>query len=90
MYDDTTYKIFYETSIDPETEFHILESSSKRRGPILYYNLQVPSLYASERLMTKKANKYIMDLLAYIPPIRHEYFKALNMLENFVVETKDD
>lgn len=31
-----------------------------------------------------------MDLLAYIPPIRHEYFKALNMLENFVVETKDD
>lgn len=40
--------------------------------------------------MTKKANKYIMDLLAYIPPKHHEYFKALNVSENFVVEVKDD
>lgn len=72
LYDNTTYKIFYETPIDPETEFHILESSSKRGGPILYYNLQVPPLYANERLMTQKANKYIMDLLVYTPPIHHE------------------
>lgn len=68
----------YETSMDFEAGFHVLNFSPKKERPKLCYNLHLPPLYANVRLREKYKDSY---LLLYIPLIYQEYFKALRISE---------
>lgn len=68
----------YETSMDFEAGFHVLNFSPKKERPKLCYNLHLPSLYANVRPRKKYKDSF---LLLYIPLIYQEYFKALRISE---------
>lgn len=68
----------YETSMDFEAGFHVLDFLPKKERPKLCYNLHLPPLYANVGPREKYKDSY---LLLYIPLIYQEYFKALKISE---------
>ena len=68
----------YETSMDFEAGFHVLDFLPKKERPKLCYNLHLPPLYANMGPREKYKDSY---LLLYIPLIYQEYFKALKISE---------
>lgn len=78
--------------MDPVAEYRVLDVSSKRGRPKLYYNLQLCLLYASERSVIKEKYEDTADLLPCFPSIHHEHFKVLKLFEtkNVVIEADND
>ena len=73
--------MLYKTSMEQYAEFKIIDLSPQRYHnkirPTNFGNIKLPSLYIKSRSITSDKYKN-MDLLPYILPIHHEYFKMLN------------
>lgn len=76
------YKILYKTTMDENAEFKILDLLPRRGRPKKFGNIVLPSLYKSIRSITSLKYRHMMDLLRYIPPEHHNYFKSLPHTEN--------
>jgi hypothetical protein len=72
------YKMFYKTSMEPDAKFCILDLSPKGGRPKKYDKIQFLPLYKGILPITTTKYKDMMDLLSYIPPIHHAYFKNLH------------
>ena len=79
---NSSYKMFYKTSLDDNSEFKILDLSPKIGRPRIYENIDLPPLYTTIRPITKEKHKDMMDLLPYIPPIFHKHYFPKYVLMN--------
>ena len=70
-----SYEMFYETSMNGAL-FKTLGLLS-RRGRARNFNIELTLLL--QKCKTNRNTKYndTMDLLHYMPPVRHNYFKSL-------------
>ena len=71
------YSISYKTSME-DTDFKTLDlSPTVRRRPPKFKRIALKSLYINARPITHEKYKDMMQLLPYIPPVHHKYFKTL-------------
>ena len=70
------YKMSYKTSMNEDGIFKILDLLPRQVRPRSYNNIELTLLYKNVSIATLKYND-IMDLLHYIPPVHHNYFKFL-------------
>ena len=75
-------KILYKTTMDENAKFKILDLLPRRGRPKIFGNIVLSSSYKSIRSITSLKYRYIIDLLRYIPPKHHNYFKSLPHTEN--------
>jgi hypothetical protein len=81
--------------MEPDAKFYILDLSPKRGISNKYDKIQFIPLYKGILpIITTTKYKDMMDLLSYIPPIDHDYFKNLHHsdtdVEQFALIMDDD
>ena len=69
--------MFYKLTLHEKDEFLTLDLSPKRGRPKRYSQIEMDPIYAGSSSVTSAKYKDMMDLLPYIPPIYHSYFKIL-------------
>ena len=76
------YTILYKTSMK-EKEFKTVNLLPTRPGrPRKFEKIALAPLYQDARPITYEKYKDIKQLLPYIPPVHHEYFKTLPHAEH--------
>lgn len=81
---DLPLQFQFKETLNPETEFHIVDLSKKKsvgRSSRGLTNVVQQPLYHTRRTVTAAKKKDMMDLLPYIPPVHHNFYK------NFPTET---
>ncbi|KYQ50443.1 hypothetical protein ALC60_10456, partial [Trachymyrmex zeteki] len=76
------YKIFYKISMDENAEFKILDLLPRRGRPRKFENIVLIPLYKNIRQISTAKYKDMMDLLRYILPEHHDFFKSLPHTQN--------
>lgn len=76
------YKIFYKTSMNENENFKVLNLSPRRGRPRRFENIVLAPLYKNIRQVTTAKFKDMIDLLRYIPPEHHDFFKSLSHAQN--------
>ena len=76
------YKIFYKTSMNENENFKVLNLLPRRGRPRKFENIVLTPLYKNIRQITTAKFKDIIDLLRYIPPEHHDFFKSLSHAQN--------
>ena len=72
--------MLYKISFNENAEFNTLDIRSPRReGPQKFENIILAPLYHHTRPITSQKDNDMMDLLPYILPIDHDYFKKLSL-----------
>lgn len=72
------YLIQFKYNLDEDMAFNSINIKKRNVGrPSILANLDQPLLYPTIRSITKEKRKDMMDLLKYIPPVNHDYFKNL-------------
>lgn len=75
------YTMLYKNSFDENAEFKTLDLSHRLGRPQKFENIILSPLYDNARPVTSEKFNDMMDLLPYIPPIHHNYFKQLSRNE---------
>nr|CAH7716593.1 unnamed protein product [Callosobruchus chinensis] len=77
------YKIYYKETLNEDWSFEVINLQQNRKGaPKLFKNINLPPLYDSPRPVNNNKKKNMEELLQFIPPIHHNFFKDLNIDEN--------
>lgn len=76
------YKIFYKTSMNENENFKVLNLLPRRGRPKRFENIVLAPLYKNIRQVTTAKFKDMIDLLRYIPPEHHDFFKSLSHAQN--------
>jgi len=76
------YKIFYKTSMNENENFKVLDLLPRRGRSRKFENIVLTPLYKNIRQITTAKFKDIIDLLRYIPPKHHDFFKSLSHTQN--------
>lgn len=78
------FKILYKETLSEDIPFSTLDvmPGGKRGRPVNLYNINVDKLYTNARPVTKEKKRDMLDLLPFIPPVHHNYFKELITSEN--------
>nr|CAH7745911.1 unnamed protein product [Callosobruchus chinensis] len=77
------YKIYYKETLNEDWPFEVINLQQNRKGaPKLFKNINLPPLYDSPRPVNNNKKKNMEELLQFIPPIHHKFFKDLNIDEN--------
>lgn len=69
----------FKETLDPDAEFYKVNLSKKRTGKPLQnlLNINQDKLYPSRRIVTEAKKKDMMDLLPFIPPVYHQFYRNL-------------
>lgn len=68
----------FKETLNADTPFYKVDLCKKKRGRQAHlYNIRQDFLYPSRRPVTKAKKNDMIDLLPYIPPIYHNYYKNL-------------
>lgn len=85
------YTMFYKETIQEEFPFSSINLKSNKRGrPSNLRCIGQENLYKAPRPVTQVKKKDMIDLLPYIPPIHHNYFQNLSIINADVPDEEED
>lgn len=75
--------IQFKYDFNENSEFNAIDIRKSVAGrPLCLKNVDQPLLYPTGRTVTREKRKDMMDLLKFIPPIKHDYYKNLRTNRN--------
>lgn len=75
---DSPLSFKFKESLNEDLAFYEVNLSKSSRGrPIQSLNIPQEPLYPQRRIVTDSKKQHMMDLLPYIPPIFHTFYKKL-------------
>lgn len=86
-------KVKYKTTFSDDIPFSVVNFEKKQNvgRPVLNLsNIVQEKLYPSGKPITMAKKRDMMDLLQYIPPVHHTYYKNLNAGERGAPEPPSD
>lgn len=79
------FTILFKESLSEDMEFYKLNFKSYKKGrPASLANVPQEKLYRGPRSVTEEKKKDMADLLPFIPPVYHDYFKSLQTSDDAV------
>lgn len=77
------YMVLYKETLSEDFPFACINLKPKKGGrPSLLSNIPTTDLYSETRPVTAAKKKDMLDLLPYIPPIHHDFFRNLSTAPN--------
>ncbi|GBO13109.1 hypothetical protein AVEN_233885-1 [Araneus ventricosus] len=75
--------IQFRCDFNEDSEFNAINiRKSVAGGPLCLKNVAQPLLYPTGRTVTREKRKDMMNLLKFIPPIKHDYYKNIRTNRN--------
>ncbi|KAK5647846.1 hypothetical protein RI129_002738 [Pyrocoelia pectoralis] len=73
------FKIFYKETLNDIIEFETIDLQPNKKGrPLRLANVALNNLYNGPLPVSTEKKKNMLELLQFIPPVDHTYFKNLN------------
>lgn len=84
------YKVYFKYTLNEEIPFSVIniEKNGKVGKPTNFSKIQNPKLYNEIRAVTQDKKKDMLDLLKFIPPTYHQYYRSLTVNTNTRASSK--
>ena len=92
---DTPFTMYNKKTLQKDFDFNEVsmarfKPTRRRPNPIIGDICELPELYSSSRAIHPKTYEYILELLDYVPPIHHLFYKNLDTDESAPLQHPDD